>query len=352
MPEWPEPEERDRLEQERDREGRDEHDCGGLPPQRPEHGALHRQGERQDDREAERDPDADRPVAIRGVRERECAGHDQLPVGEVHEPHHAEDQPDADRHEREDRAEADRVDLDLQVEGVAHEVGEAARKHHERYAATMRSVSAASSGVRVRRSSPFASTCVRSASATVRWARCSTSSTPIPRSAMTRSVENTRSTIVGASPSDGSSSRRIDGFATSARAIASCCCWPPESAPAWRLRNSLDDREQLDDGGDVLLDAVRSAACGEPEPQVLLHRELREEPAPFGDERDAGSRDRLRRAAAQRAVAQRDVASTRGDQPMIACSVVDFPAPFGPMSPTISPGATLNETPRTAATPP
>ena len=37
---------------------------------------------------------------------------------------------------------------------------------------------------------------------------------------------------------------------------------------------------------------------------------------------------------------------------MIACSVVDFPAPFGPMSPTISPGATLSDSPRTAGTPP
>ena len=37
---------------------------------------------------------------------------------------------------------------------------------------------------------------------------------------------------------------------------------------------------------------------------------------------------------------------------MIAWSVVDFPAPFGPMSPTISPGDTLSERPRTAATPP
>ena len=39
-------------------------------------------------------------------------------------------------------------------------------------------------------------------------------------------------------------------------------------------------------------------------------------------------------------------------RPMIACSVVDFPAPFGPMRPTISPGATSNDTPRTAGTPP
>ena len=38
--------------------------------------------------------------------------------------------------------------------------------------------------------------------------------------------------------------------------------------------------------------------------------------------------------------------------PMIAWSVEDFPAPFGPMRPTISPGATSSERPRTAATAP
>ena len=37
---------------------------------------------------------------------------------------------------------------------------------------------------------------------------------------------------------------------------------------------------------------------------------------------------------------------------MIACSVDDFPAPFGPISPTISPGATSSESPRTAVTRP
>jgi len=41
-----------------------------------------------------------------------------------------------------------------------------------------------------------------------------------------------------------------------------------------------------------------------------------------------------------------------GTAPMIACSVVDLPAPFGPMSPTISPGGTSNVMPRTAGTPP
>ena len=37
---------------------------------------------------------------------------------------------------------------------------------------------------------------------------------------------------------------------------------------------------------------------------------------------------------------------------MIACSVVDFPAPFGPISPTISPRCTSNPTFRTAGTVP
>ena len=41
-----------------------------------------------------------------------------------------------------------------------------------------------------------------------------------------------------------------------------------------------------------------------------------------------------------------------GVSPMIACNVEDLPAPFGPIRPMISPGATANETPRTAWTPP
>ena len=39
-------------------------------------------------------------------------------------------------------------------------------------------------------------------------------------------------------------------------------------------------------------------------------------------------------------------------RPMIAWSVVDFPAPFGPIRPTISPLPTSSEKSRTAATPP
>src|ERR671922_2971089 len=44
--------------------------------------------------------------------------------------------------------------------------------------------------------------------------------------------------------------------------------------------------------------------------------------------------------------------SRAGTRPMIACSVVDFPAPFGPIRPTISPPATSSERFRTAGTAP
>ena len=47
------------------------------------------------------------------------------------------------------------------------------------------------------------------------------------------------------------------------------------------------------------------------------------------------------------------IAPVRGDsRPMMACRVVDLPAPFGPISPTISPAATSSVSPRTAGTEP
>ena len=76
----------------------------------------------------------DRPVAVGGERERERAGHHELAVREVDEPQDAEDEADADRHQRVDRADADRVDLHLRLDRGAQEVGEAARDDsaHER----------------------------------------------------------------------------------------------------------------------------------------------------------------------------------------------------------------------------
>ena len=113
---------RDRLEQERDRERRHEHHRRRLPAQRPEDDEVHRQRERDHDGEAGDDAPRDRPA--RGEGERVGAGHDQLAVGEVDEPQDAEDEADADGHQRVDRPEPDRVGERLEAEGRERSRGE------------------------------------------------------------------------------------------------------------------------------------------------------------------------------------------------------------------------------------
>ena len=139
LPERAEREQRDALQQECDRERRDEHHRGRLRAQRPEHEQVHRDREREHDAEAEENPDPARQIPLRGEGERVGAGHDQLPVREVDEAQHAEDEADPDRHQRVDAAERERVGERLPVDV---EDGE----RHARYAATSLSVSPASSG--------------------------------------------------------------------------------------------------------------------------------------------------------------------------------------------------------------
>ena len=54
-------------------------------------------------------PAHDRPAPLRGERECERPGHHELPVGEVDEPEHAEDEADPDRHQRVHRSEEQAV---------------------------------------------------------------------------------------------------------------------------------------------------------------------------------------------------------------------------------------------------
>ena len=90
--------------------------AGDCAAQRPEDDPLHRERERDHDGEAEDDPRPQRPVPLRGERQRVGPGHDQLAVGEVDEPEHAEDEADPDGHQRVDRAEAGGVDEHLPVD--------------------------------------------------------------------------------------------------------------------------------------------------------------------------------------------------------------------------------------------
>ena len=132
-------------------------------------------------------------------------------------------------------------------------------------------------------------------------------------------------------------------MATSARAIASCCCWPPDRTPACRSRNSRTIGKSRDTASrSFVAPGAGSSAC-QSETEALLDRQLGEDAPALGHERDARARDLLGRLAAHgRARPAGCRPACVGTRPMIACSVVDLPAPFGPIRPTISPGSYLD----------
>ena len=101
--------------------------------------------------------------------------------------------------------------------------------------------------------------------------------------------------IEGWIPSVGSSRTSSRGLVTSARAIASCCCWPPERSPPRRPRNCRRIGKQLKKlVGDAALAARQG---GEAALQVLAHGQQREDLAALRDEGDAATRPLVRRQA-------------------------------------------------------
>ena len=91
--------------------------------------------------------------------------------------------------------------------------------------------------------------------------------------------------MLGWMPSVGSSSTSRRGRITSARAIASCCCWPPDRSPPRRrsMVFSTGNRSKISSG--TLSLAARQD--GEAGFQVLPHRQQREDVAALGDPGDA-----------------------------------------------------------------
>ena len=83
--------------------------------------------------------------------------------------------------------------------------------------------------------------------------------------------------------------------------------------------------------------------------EVLLDRERREQPTPFGHERDTTRDDLVRGEIADRHSCDSTIASRRaGMAPAIHLSSVDLPAPLAPITATTSPSATPIETPNSA----
>ena len=180
--------------------------------------------------------------------------------------------------------------------------------------------SAASSVTGIERAMrPFTITSTVSATAMATPRFCSISSTAISPSATSDfSIASTCCTITGARPSVGSSITSSRGLSSSARAIASICCSPPESsAPPFDLRSAR--RGNVAVGA---LDGPRALARSRRQPEMLVHGQRRPDPAPLRHVADAEPRDPVRRQpdqllaqeadAARRAHQARDRVAERG----------------------------------------
>ena len=99
------------LDEDADREGGDEQRGGVAVAQRPHGDALRQQGEHHAHRHRGRDRPADRYGRRR--QQRVAGERDEVAMGEIDEPHDAEHQADAERRQRVEAAEAQRVGDDL-----------------------------------------------------------------------------------------------------------------------------------------------------------------------------------------------------------------------------------------------
>ena len=112
---------------------------------------------------------------------------------------------------------------------------------------------------------------------------CSTSRIVVPCSLISSMISKIRSTKIGARPIDGSSSSSSFGRAISARPIASICCSPPDSVPAfWLLRSaSRGKRSKTRSRSSSMLGLV--VALERAHLEVLEHGHAPEDRRPSGD---------------------------------------------------------------------
>src|SRR5579875_1349108 len=154
--------------------------------------------------------------------------------------------------------------------------------------------------------------------------------------------------IFGERPSDGSSMSKTSGSETSARAIATICCCPPESAPAGRLRSGTSI------GNCRYISSIRADAFPRTRRASAPTRRFSSTLIERNRLRPSGTRATPRStiAAGRHPVIGRPsntmLPPSARTIPIRVLSVVVFPAPFAPTMLTISPRSTANETPCSA----
>src|SRR6185437_8749403 len=137
---------------------------------------------------------------------------------------------------------------------------------------------------------------------------CSTIKTVRPRWRLSPTmISPISSTMLGCTPSLGSSSSTRSGELTSARAIASISCCPPLSLPL------LEERKEAVDGTEVGLRAARIDEGAHLE--IVEHRHVREDFAPLWNIADAATRTQIRALTRDIFAAEEDSAGARRQQP-------------------------------------
>ena len=140
------------------------------------------------------------------------------------------------------------------------------------------------------------------------------------------------------------------GRAASARASATRWRSPPDSSPGRRSSMPVEPQRLRGPRTRAASPPVDSRARPQPERDVALHGQVREQREALEDHRHAALARARRRATSSPPINTRP--PWISSSPAIARSSVDFPEPEAPSTATSSPGATARESSRNASTPP
>jgi hypothetical protein len=114
------------------------------------------------------------------------------------------------------------------------------------------------------------------------------------------SVSPIWSMIDGWMPSVGSSRMSSFGLVSSARPMASCCCWPPESTPPLRESISFSTGKSAKTRSSMRRASGRGPVHDQADLQVFLDRQVRKDVAALRHVADAGPGARVGRQRSMR----------------------------------------------------
>ena len=164
------------------------------------------------------------------------------------------------------------------------------------------------------RPGPTSSTYARAAASSATFAFCSTTSTVSPSSSFSSlTIRKSSWTMVGASPSDGSSSISSRGRADERAGEREHLLLAAAQRARLLVAAALQPGEVLEDARRLLAQRAPLAADVRAHAEVLPDGQLREEAAALGNVRDAGARDRVRLAARDRLAVEDDLAGLAHD---------------------------------------